>query len=244
MRAHRNARRFFWAWLIGSAVVSTLGVVVHAQIGDANSTTIASAVAFFTVAIQLAATYGVHALAQAGLVGGAYRAALCIAVTLAALAFTVNFVQLRDLVITQAAIPTSLAWIVPIVVDLGMASSLIALFALTNAERSQQVHAHHVEPQQGADSAVHVEAHNSVHTEGRNDLLDKQIIQPKPAPDAHLAAAHRLVAQGIVRISPERVAKVLAEQSAGTAPSMIARRLSVGYSTVTKILENQPQEPR
>lgn len=221
-----NPRRFFWGWLAGSAAVSMLGVVVHAQLGGAPSPSIASAVAVCTVAIQVAGAYGAHALAQAGLVGRAYRAALCIAVTLAALAFTVNFAQLRDLVITQAAIPTPLAWIVPIIVDLGMTSSLIALFALTNAERRQHVHAHHVEPQQGTDSAAHVEAHNSAHTE--------------TAPDARLAAAHRLVAQGIVRISPERVAKVLAEQSAGTAPSMIARRLSVGYSTVTKILENQP----
>ncbi|OBB79276.1 DUF2637 domain-containing protein [Mycolicibacterium peregrinum] len=221
-----SAARFFWCWLAGSAAVSTLGTVTHAVLGAAPSPVIASAVAFFTVAIQLAATYGVHALAQAGLVGGAYRAALCIAVTLAALAFVVNFVQLRDLVVTWAAIPNVIAWIVPLIVDLGMTGSLVAILALTNAERGQYLHAQHVAPPNDQlPGAVHVEVHNTVHTD--------------TAPDAHHLAAARIVAQGIVRISPERVAEVLAEQSAGAAPSMIARRLKVGYSTVTRILEHQ-----
>ncbi|MHC9292499.1 hypothetical protein ACRCUN_08510 [Mycobacterium sp. LTG2003] len=86
------------------------------------------------------------------------------------------------------------------------------------------------------------------------DILDAEI---KPADDlpvarvetpnvsvrngAHLAIAQRLVTLGVVRIAPERVAEVLAEQSAGTAPSMIARRLGVGYSTVTRILKHQQE---
>jgi hypothetical protein len=227
-----TARRFFWAWLAGSAAVSTLGTVTHAVLGAAPSPVIASAVAFFTVAIQLAATYGVHALAQAGLGGGAYRAALCIAIALAALAFVVNFVQLRDLVITWAAIPLAIAWIVPLTVDLGMTGSLVAILALTNAERTAQPAARH--DAQGA-AAVSIEVHNTVHTETHIAAADEQ-----PTRDgAHLAIAERLIAQGVVRIAPERIVQVLDAHAAGAAPSAIQRSLKVGYSTVQRILDYQ-----
>ncbi|WP_421876771.1 DUF2637 domain-containing protein [Mycolicibacterium wolinskyi] len=223
MSPDQAARRFFWGWLIGSATVSTLGTVTHAVLGAAPSPAIASAVAFFTVAIQLAATYGVHALAQAGLVGTAYRAALCIAVTLAALAFVVNFVQLRDLVMTWAGIPPVIAWIVPLIVDLGMTGSIIALLAITNAQRAAQHPSAHDDEQPSA--AVRVEVHNTVHTEAHDN--------------PHLAIAQRLVAKGVVRIAPERVAEVLAAHADGTAPSRIQRSLGVGYSTVQRILKHQ-----
>lgn len=231
MSAHRRARRFFWAWLIGSAVASTAGVVVHAVLGEPRSAVIASALATVVVAIQLCSTLGVHMLVQAQITGGAYRCALAAAGVLAAGAFVVNYVALRDLALTQASIDPAIAWIVPLIIDLGMTSSTVALLAL-NGQPAVWEHTESIRQDQNctedllAKPSVHVEVRNTVHNTAHTD--------------AHLAAAHRLVAEGIVRISPERVAQVLAEQSAGTAPSMIARRLSVGYSTVTKILENQP----
>ncbi|TVX97856.1 hypothetical protein FPV58_22035 [Mycolicibacterium porcinum] len=235
MNADRAARRFFWCWLAGSAAVSTLGTVTHAVLGAAPSPVIASAVAFSTVAIQLAATYGVHALAQAGLVGAAYRSALCIAIALAALAFVVNFVQLRDLVTTWAAIPPVIAWIVPLIVDLGMTGSIIALLALTNAQRGAQG----ATAENHSAAEVHVEVHNTVHTE--THAAAHSVEQPAHS-GAHLAIAERIVAQGVVRIAPERVAQVLDAHAAGTAPSTIQRSLKVGYSTVQRIIDYRPQE--
>ncbi|OWL97006.1 hypothetical protein B7435_26840 [Mycolicibacterium peregrinum] len=229
MNAEQSARRFFWAWLAGSAAVSTLGTVTHAVLGAAPSPVIASAVAFFTVAIQLAATYGVHALAQAGLVGAAYRTALCIAITLAALAFIVNFVQLRDLVITWAAIPTVIAWIVPLTVDLGMTGSLVALLALTNVEHAEQLQRPVVHHDAQGPAVVNVEVHNTMRTE---------------APIAHdgapLELAQRVAAKAGVRIEVERVAQVLAVHAqTGATPSIIARQTGVHHKTVKRILEHQ-----
>lgn len=225
MITNQSARRFFWSWLLGSAAVSILGVVTHAMLGSARSPLIASVLAFVIVVIQLAATYGVHVLVQARIVGATYRCALIIASVLALGAFALNFVALQDLVITWAGTAPVIAWIVPLIIDLGMTGSTIALLALTNAQRAAQL------LDSGAEStaAVHVEVHNTVHTETSTAEHD----------DAHLTVAQRLVTQGVVRISTERVAAVLAERSAGAAPSMIARRLGVGYSTVTRILEHQ-----
>ncbi|MFN3003260.1 DUF2637 domain-containing protein [Mycolicibacterium wolinskyi] len=231
MNADHAARRFFWTWLLGSAAVSILGVVAHAILGSARSPVIASVLAFVIVMIQLCATYGVHVLVQARIVGAAYRCALIIVVALALGAFVLNFIALQDLVITWAGIAPVVAWIAPLIIDLGMTGSTVALLALTNAQRAAQLH---MQDTAAADILNEVIA-----------PADDQPVACEETPNvpvhngAHLAIAQRLVTLGVVRIAPERVAEVLAEQSAGTAPSMIARRLGVGYSTVTRILKHQ-----
>lgn len=232
MNANRAATRFFWTWLLGSAAVSISGVVTHAVLGNAPSPVIASVLAVVIVVIQLAATYGVHVLVQAHIIGATYRWALTIAIALALGAFVLNFVALQDLVITWAGIAPVIAWIVPLIIDLGMTGSTIALLALTNAQRATQLHHH---PQ----AAVHVEVHNTVHTETHTAPTDEQ---PAPPDHAHLAIAERLVAQGLVRTAPERVVQVLDAHALGTdPPSTIARHLKVGYKTVTRILEYQEE---
>ncbi|BBY33367.1 hypothetical protein BST33_10005 [Mycolicibacter minnesotensis] len=212
MNATRNGKRFFWSWLLASAAVSISGVIVHALLGDARVPVLASAVATVIVLVQLCAIHGVHLLVEARIGGAAHRCALAAAALLATGAFVLNFAALRDLVMTWAGIAPSLAWIAPAVVDLGMSVSTLALFALTASRPAQQVH-----------NATHAAVHSA---------------EPPACADAHLAVAHRIVDRGVVRISPERVAQVLAEHSAGAAPSMIARRLGVGYSTVTRILDH------
>ncbi len=49
------------------------------------------------------------------------------------------------------------------------------------------------------------------------------------------AAADELIGAGVTRIERDRVAAVLAELDDGTAPSTVARRVGVGYSTVARI---------
>ncbi|OBF29819.1 hypothetical protein [Mycolicibacterium conceptionense] len=226
------ARRFCWGWLIGSAVVSVLGVVTHAVLGSARSPLIASVLAFVIVMIQLAATYAVHVLVQAGLVGSAYLWARGGAVAIAFGAFVVNFVAQLGLVITWAGISVIIAWIVPLIIDLGMTVSTVALLALANAQRAAQLHTvvHH---DAQATAAVHVEVHNTVHTETHTAHGDAQ-----PAHDAaRLEIAQRIAAKAGVRIEIERVAQVLTvyAQTGGT-PSVIGRETGVHHKTVEKIL--------
>ncbi|MGV0624966.1 DUF2637 domain-containing protein [Mycolicibacter minnesotensis] len=203
-----------------------LGVVTHAMLGDARSPTIASVLAVTIVAIQLAATYSVHVLVRAQISGAVYRCAVATAVMLALGAFALNFVAMRDLAIAWAGIATAIAWLVPLIIDFGMTASTVALLALTTDQPEAWAHA----PERHTDTptAVHVEVRNTVH-----DSI----------PDVHMAAAHRIVGQGVVRIAPERVAQVLEAHAAGTAASTIQRTLKVGYSTVLRILDYQHREP-
>lgn len=226
MSPYASATRFFWAWLTGSAAFSMLGVITHAVLGSARSPLIASVLAFVVVMIQLCATYGVHALVQARIVGAAYRWALAITVALALGAFVLNFVALRDLVITWAGTAPAIAWIVPLIVDLGITASTIALLALTEAQRAEQIYAavhHEAQPA----TSVHVEVHNTVRAETMG-----------AREDAHLDAARHILAQGAVRIEPERVAAVLAVAAQGIdSASIIGRRTNVHHRTVQRILD-------
>lgn len=222
--ADQHARRFFWSWLIGSAAVSTAGVTVHALLGSARSPVIASAVAMVIVLIQLCATWSVHVLVQAQIAGTAYRCALAIAIVLALGAFAINFAALYDLANTWADIAWYLAWIVPLIVDLGMTASTVSLLALTSAQHTTQPNT----AENHSAAEVHADTHTAAHP-----------VEREAHDDEHLVVARRIVGQGTVRIAPERVAQVLEAHAAGTAPSTIQRTLKVGYSTVQRILDYQ-----
>ncbi|SIH15724.1 Protein of uncharacterised function (DUF2637) [Mycobacteroides abscessus subsp. abscessus] len=225
-----GATRFFWSWLIGSAAFSILGVVTHAVLGSARSSLIASVLAIGIVVIQLCATYGVHALVQERITGAAYRWALAIAVALALGAFVLNFVALRDLVITWAGTAPVIAWIVPLIIDLGMTASTLAILALTEAQRAEQLHAPARPDAQPAPS-VHVEVHNTLRAEAHTAQGDAQA-------EAHLLAAQRIITQGVVRIDVERIAAVLAVRAQGIdSASIIGRRTNVHHMTVQRILD-------
>ncbi|ASR85964.1 hypothetical protein SEA_PEANAM_82 [Mycobacterium phage Peanam] len=253
------AARFFWAWLAASTGASVLGNVTHALLdADAGSPAIAAAVALVPPVVLLGATHGVHALVQSRIVGGAYRAALAITVAVAAAAFVLSFAALRELAIVWAGISPLIAWLVPVVVDLSITGSTIALLALSGAQRAEVVDQVHAEVQPAAQPAapVHVEVHNDVRTVAQAADLhvpvpaDSQpgalsvaslIAREAATSDAlaeHLPAAEAIVGAGVTRIDRVKVAEVLAAHSDGTAPSMIARKLGVGYSTVVRILDH------
>ncbi|MDO3083748.1 Protein of uncharacterised function (DUF2637) [Mycobacteroides abscessus subsp. abscessus] len=230
-----GATRFFWSWLIGSAAFSILGVVTHAMLGSARSSLIASVLAVGIVVIQLCATYGVHALVQERITGAAYRWALAIAIALALGAFVLNFVALQDLVITWAGTAPAIAWIVPLIIDLGMTASTLAILALTEAQRTEQLHtpAH---PDAQAAPSVHVEVHNTVHADAHAVAQPVHAAEQVERAAVHAAIATRLTDSGVVRIAPERVVRVLDAHADGVRPGTIARSLGVGFSTVKNIV--------
>lgn len=230
-----GATRFFWSWLIGSAAFSILGVVTHAVLGSARSSLIASVLAVGIVVIQLCATYGVHALVQERITGAAYRWALAIAVALALGAFVLNFVALQDLVITWAGTAPAIAWIVPLIIDLGMTASTLAILALTEAQRTEQLHAPTHPDAQPAPS-VHVEVRNTVHADAHAVAQPVHAAEQVERAAVHTAIAMRLTDSGAVRIAPERVVRVLDAHAEGVRPGTIARSLGVGFSTVKNIV--------
>ncbi|ARQ95520.1 hypothetical protein I5G81_gp81 [Mycobacterium phage Shandong1] len=259
MNAQRTPReaaaRFFRGWLAAGTAASILGNVVHALLDDgAGSPVVAAALAAVAPVALLGATHGVQKLVQSRIVGGAYTASLWITVAVASSAFALSFAALRELAIVWGGVAPAIAFLVPLVVDLSITGSTIALLALSNAERAEVADEVHAVAQ-----PVHVDA-QPVHTDAQPvaQPADLHVSEPadlRPAGttvaeliareaatsahvDAHMPAAERIVAQGVTRIDRVKVAEVLAAHADGTAPSMIARKLQVGYTTVVRILDH------
>ncbi|WNM69596.1 membrane protein [Mycobacterium phage Syra333] len=276
MNTERNPReaatRFFRGWLAAGTAASILGNVVHALLDDgAGSPVVAAALAAVAPLALLGATHGVHKLVQSRIVGGAYTASLWITVAVASSAFALSFAALRELAIVWGGVAPAIAFLVPLVIDLSITGSTIALLALSGAERAevQPVHTP-AQPEVEYDDdvlagarlyaqmrderadAAHADA-QPVHTPARGlsvaDLIAREapaveaLVDVEPSTDPalfspHAVAAARLVDEGVTRIDRAKVAQVLAEHAEGTAPSMIARKLQVGYSTVVRILDH------
>ncbi|QWY82162.1 membrane protein [Mycobacterium phage MeaningOfLife] len=92
-----------------------------------------------------------------------------------------------------------------------------------------------------ADGLVHV-FEESVHDPAPGGVSVADLIAREAATSdalaAHLPAAEAILAAGVTRIDRVKVAEVLAEHEADVKPSMIARKLGVGYSTVVRILDH------
>lgn len=251
------ARRFFWAWLITATAASMLGNVTHALLNPAAaSPVIAAAAALVPSLVLLCSTHGVHMLVQSHITGAAHRAALTITVALAVCAFVLSFDALRSLAIIEAGMHPHIAWLWPLAIDLSITASTVALLALTSAHRATQAAQADPLPTAGllaAPTSVHVSVHNDVHAaavaaDGGGvrssvaDLIAREAVADTGSDDCwspYLPVAERIISDGIVRIDRVKVAQVLTEQASGAAPSMIARKLGVGYTTVTRILDHQ-----
>lgn len=227
------ATRFFWAWLIGATAASSLGNVVHALLNtSAGSPVIAAAVAIVPPVVLLGATHGVHTLVRSRIVGAAYWVALAITVALGLCAFVLSFEALRDLATVAGGMRPGVAWLWPLTLDLSITGSTIALLALTGAQRAEQTP--HRQAHTTPNSApLHVSVHTIAQAGAQVTALDAQV------PHQYIDAAETMLDEGVTRIDRVKVAQVLHEQAEGTAPSMIARKLGVGYSTVVRILEHQ-----
>lgn len=253
MSTHRNATdpreaatRFFRAWLIGATVASILGNVTHALLNPfAGSAIVAAVAALVPPVIQLGMTWGVHMLMRSRITGGAYVVAVMSTAFLALIAFVLSFAALRDLMIVWAGMTPFTATLWPVGVDLSITGSTIALLALTNAQRVELVAEQYGEHVHMAMQPVHVEVHNAVHASAQAaDLhVSEPATGPFDLPVHHVEAAERMLAEGVTRIDRVKVAEVLHEHAQGVAPSMIARKLSVGYTTVVRILEHHTAQP-
>ena len=124
---------------------------------------------------------------------------------------------------TQAGYSGWASWIAPAAIDIAIAISTLALFALTGAPaRDDPVHA----LRNGA--PVH---HNGVQLH--------RLDAPVESSDDWGAQADELISSGVTRADRDKVAAVLAELAGGTAPSTVARKHGVGYATVARIADHR-----
>ncbi|MFA4083661.1 DUF2637 domain-containing protein [Mycobacteroides salmoniphilum] len=230
------------------------------------SPSIAAAVALVPPIVLLGATHGVHALVRSRIVGASYWAALAITVALACCAFVLSFEALRDLATAYAGMRPAVAWLWPLAIDLSITGSTIALLALSGAQRVDLLDEITEEPTEVEEEHrdhVHVAVPLSdvfgsaqvygvvTETEPAAMTATLELVTTADASAAeewtqaaadvevrHVEAAARIVEAGVTRVEPLRVARVLAEYTAGTAPSTIARKLRMGYETVACILDH------
>lgn len=130
-RDTRRAKRFFWTVLSMATLASVSGNVAHALLNAApGAATVSAAAAAVPPVILLAAIHGLGTLARARRgSGAAYWAAMIMTVLLACGAFALSFDALRALAVT-AGIHSGLAWIWPLIIDLSIAQSTLAILAL------------------------------------------------------------------------------------------------------------------
>ncbi|MCV7256811.1 DUF2637 domain-containing protein [Mycobacterium hackensackense] len=140
-RDTRRAKRLFWTVLSVATLASVSGNVAHALLNAApGAATVSAAAAAVPPVILLAAIHGLGTLARARQgSGAAYWAAMVMTVLLACGAFALSFDALRALAVT-AGIRSGLAWIWPLIIDLSIAQSTLAILALTRLKPGASGH--------------------------------------------------------------------------------------------------------
>jgi len=215
--ADRRAVRFFWCTLFAAAGASVPGNIAHAVLAEPGHAPIAAAASVVPPAVLLTSTHGVALLVRTRTAGATYWLALAMTAMLMACAFVLSFDALPALALTWAGFSPATAWLWPLAIDLSIAQSTLGLLALSGAPRR-------------ASSAHNGAAlrHNGIPLHSLSALVDAQ---------DWTATADELIGAGVTRINRNKAALALSELAAGTAPSTVARKVGVGYSTAARIAE-------
>ncbi len=236
-RHHRRALRFFWAWLLGATLVSLAGNIAHALLtAPTGSRWLAGAVAAVPPTVLLAAVHGVAVLVKANASGAVYRTAVAATAALAAGAFVLSFVALRDLAVL-AGISPALAAILPLVIDLAVAVATIALVAIGDKPARRP---------RTATSNASPTATASAAPPGRTATTTPDRSAPPIASDATARLAAELVATKTTRQPVATVEAILIAHHNGDPLNRIAATLGVHHSAVKRVLdaaENLDQRP-
>lgn len=220
---------------MGATAVSLAGNVTHALLTAPPGTRwLAAAVAAVPPTVLLAAVHGIAVLVRANASGGVYRASVAATAALAAGAFALSFVALRDLAV-MAGIAPGLALLLPLVVDTAVAVATIALVALgerparrpRNAAAATAVRPPRLAPDR-TPSATHSRA----------------VSAPNATPSATAQLAADLVAAKVTRKPVATVEAILEAHHNGDPLNRIAATLGVHHSAVRRVLEAAEERER
>lgn len=242
-RRHRRAVRFFWAWLVCATVASLAGNITHAWLtAPPSARWLAAAVAAIPPAVLLAAVHGVAVLVGAGASGTTYRAAVAATAALAAGAFLLSFVALRDLAV-MAGVAPGLAVVVPLVIDVAVGVATVALVAVGDKPAGRAAVAT-VPPAAGVPSALAASSAISA----RDTATIVCATSPDPGRGgAGVDAARRaaqLVAAKATRQPVQTVQAILESHERGDALNRIAAALGVHHSAVRRVLDAAAAQER
>ncbi len=262
-RHHHRAVRFFWAWLAGATVVSLAGNVAHAVLTATTGTRwLAASVAAVPPTVLLASVHGIAVLAKTSASGRVYRAAVAATTGLALGAFLLSFVALRDLAVL-AHIPRPLAFVLPLVIDLAIGVATLALVAVgdkptrrvTPRAATSQVSkppatSNAPRPTSSTAPSTAPPAPRSTSPDATNAPRPAPSTASQGSPDAAVPApellhlAERIVSNGSTRQDVRVVARILAMSETEGRKNVIADKLGVHHSTVSKVLEAAKHERR
>ncbi|AMT69260.1 MULTISPECIES: DUF2637 domain-containing protein [Mycobacteroides] len=262
-RHHRAAVRFFWVWLAGATVVSLSGNVAHAALTASESTRwLAAAVAAVPPTVLLASVHGIAVLAKTSASGRVYRAAVVATTGLALGAFMLSFVALRDLAVI-AHIPRPLAFVLPLVIDLAIAVATLALVAVGD-KPTRRASQRAAQPQVSNPRATPTAPRQALSTTSPSaptaprSTTPAAPVTPRPAPpnapqeapDAAapapetVALAERIVESKAVRQPVATVARILAMAESESRKNVVAERVGVHHSVISKVLAEAERERR
>ncbi|MGW5569625.1 DUF2637 domain-containing protein [Nocardia thailandica] len=133
----RRARVFFWSVLSAAAAVSVTGNAVQALLHNGGLPAVSVAVAVIPPMALLAAVHGVAVLARVDADSGTvHRVCIAFTVLIAAAAFWMSATALQDLALSTG-VPSTEAWLWPLIVEGSMTQATISLLTLTRTEHSQ-----------------------------------------------------------------------------------------------------------
>ena len=200
------------------------GNITHALLtAPTGSRWLAAAVAAVPPTVLLSAVHGVAVLVKANASGAVYRTAVAATAALAAGAFVLSFVALRDLAVL-AGISPALAAILPLVIDLAVAVATIALVAIGDKPARR--------PRTASPTAT-----TSAAPPGRTATTTPDRCAPAVASDATARLAAELVATKTTRQPVETVEAILTAHRNGDPLNRIAAALGVHHSAVKRVLQ-------
>ena len=216
-------------------MASLAGNITHALLtAPPGSRWLAAAVAAVPPTVLLAAVHGLAVLVKANTTGAVYRAAVAATAALAVGAFALSFVALRDLAVLAGIVP-HLAIMLPLVIDLAVAVSTIALVAVGDKPTPR--------PRRATSTASAV-AHRITAPKPRTATSSRADTAPVASANAIGTRAADLVAAKATRQPVGTVEAILAAHENGDPLNRIAAALGVHHSAVKRVLEaSEVQNP-
>jgi hypothetical protein len=244
-RNHRRAIRFFWTWLILTTLVSLAGNVAHAWLTAAPGTRwLAACVAAVPPTVLILSVHGLAVLAKTTASGAVYRGAVAATGALAAGAFILSFVALRDLAVIAGVRP-GLAPVLPLVIDLAIGVATLALVAIGDKPVRRARNATRSAGATAAPSAITAISKRDAPTatpataamtdcENATASATESAVPSADDPNRELAA--ELIAEKATRQSVETVAAILAAHEQGDPLNRIAKQVDVHHTAVSRIV--------
>ncbi|MGO8851845.1 MAG: DUF2637 domain-containing protein [Mycobacterium sp.] len=261
-RNHHRAVRFFWAFLIGATTVSLIGNIAHAVLPHLPRIAVQIGAAAVPPIALLAAVHGIALAVRAGASGRVYRWAVSAVAVIAAGAFAVSFLALRDLM-RAIGYSSATAWIFPAIIDTAVAVSTLMLVALgdkparrgravtTPTDRQAPMMRRLAQPPtQSAKAEVTRSGRASARaqTVQAERVKTSAWVQRDPAQPVQASAqtgttlhdadlASELIASGVTTQPVETVVAVLAASRDGASINAAAKASGINYRTAQRIVE-------